>query len=133
MNAGRANYFDNVNILKEFHHLFQLLPFKAQCKNHSFVCLVDNAKTHITNEFSINDFGMKSGIKCPINKLEFINEDNTKKIIKCHDDNGVSKWLLGLANELNIFVSRKCSRQELKLLLSKYVAFEKEKGFVFVN
>ena len=110
-----------------------MLLFKAQYENHNFVCLDDNAKRHTATEFSINDFGMKPGIKCPIDKLEFIDEDNTKKIIKCYDDNGVSKGLLTLANELNIFVPKKCSRQELKLLLSKNVAFKKVKGFVFVN
>ena len=133
VNVGGDNYFDNENILKQFRRFFQLLLFKVQYENYNFVCLVDNAKTHTATEFSINDFAMKPGTKCPIDKLEFIDEENTKKIIKCYDDNGISNGLLALANELNIFVPKKCSRQELKLLLSNHATYKKVKGFVFVN
>ena len=73
--------FDNENVLKQLQRLFQLLPFKVQYENHDFVCLVDNVKTLAATEFSINDFGTKPGTKCPINKLELIDEANTKKII----------------------------------------------------
>ena len=125
MNVEGDNYFDNENLLKQFQRFFQLLPFKVQYENHNFVCLVDNPKTYTVSEFSINDFGMKPGTKCPVDKLEFVDEDSTKKIIKCYDDNGVSKGLLTLANELNMFVPKKCSPLELKLLLSIHIAFKK--------
>ncbi|CAF3626850.1 unnamed protein product [Rotaria socialis] len=46
MNIGGNNYFDNETILKQFERLFQLLYFKVAYKDHEFVCLVDNARTH---------------------------------------------------------------------------------------
>ncbi|CAF4499333.1 unnamed protein product [Rotaria socialis] len=46
MNIGGNNYFDNETILKQFERLFQLSYFKVAYKDHEFVCLVDNARTH---------------------------------------------------------------------------------------
>jgi len=124
INVGGENYFDNQNILSQFQRLFQLLSFKKEYENHHFVCLVDNARTHTAAEFSINDFGMKPGTRCPVDKIDFTDEQNRKHTIECYDDDGNSKGLLALANELNVFVPRKCSLQELKLLLAKHVAFK---------
>ncbi|CAF2069536.1 unnamed protein product [Rotaria magnacalcarata] len=61
MNIGGNNYFDNETILKQFERLFQLLYFKVDYKDHDFVCLVDNARTHTAAEYSVNDFSMKPG------------------------------------------------------------------------
>ncbi|CAF4887447.1 unnamed protein product [Rotaria socialis] len=61
MDIGGNNYFDNETILKQFERLFQLLYFKVAYKDHDFVCLVDNARTHTAAEYSVNDFAMKPG------------------------------------------------------------------------
>ena len=124
INVGGDNYFDNENILSQFKRLFQLLPFKEEYKNHSFVCLVDNTGTRTAAEFSVNDFGMKPGTRCPVDKIDFIDENNKKGIIECYDDDDCSKGLLVLAYELNILVPRKCKLNELKLLLPKHAAFK---------
>ncbi len=80
INVGGEIYFDNQNMLSRFESLFQLLSFKKEYENHRFVCLVDNARTHTAAGFSINDFGMKPGTRCPIDtcQIEFINEKNQK-------------------------------------------------------
>ena len=124
INVGGDNYFDNENILSQFKRLFQLLPFKEEYKNHDFVCLADNARTHTAAEFSVNDFGMKPGTRCPVDKIDYIDENNKKRTIECYDDDGCSKGLLVLAYELNVFVPRKCKLNELKLLLSQQAAFK---------
>jgi len=59
-----TNYFDNETILAQFERFFQLLQFKEEFKNHDFEILVDNATTHTTNPYNINQFakGRKSSI-----------------------------------------------------------------------
>ncbi|CAF1530301.1 unnamed protein product [Rotaria sordida] len=89
--VGGDSYFDNQTVLTQFERLFQLLPFKTEYKNHNFVCLVDNARTHTAAELSVNDFGMKPGTKCPVHQIEFIDEQNMKQIVNCYDANGKSK------------------------------------------
>jgi hypothetical protein len=121
INVGGENYFDNENILHQFKHLFQLLPFKKEYENHEFFCLVDNARTHTATEYSVNDFGMKPGTRYPVDNIDFIDED------------GGSIGLLALAHELNVFVPRKCSLNELKQLLAQHAAFKKvSRVLVFV-
>ena len=61
---------------------------------------------------------MKPGTRCPVDKIDYIDENNKKRTIECYDDDGCSKGLLALAYELNVFVPRKCKLNELKLLLS---------------
>ena len=65
---------------------------------------------------------MKPGTRCPVDKIDYIDENNKKRTIEYYDDDGCSKDLLALAYELNVFVPRKCKLNELKLLLSKHAA-----------
>ena len=81
INVGCENYFGNQTILNQFKRLFQLLPFKEEYKNHSFVCLVDNARTHTAAEFSVNDFGMNSGTRCPVDEIDYIDENKKNKLL----------------------------------------------------
>ncbi|CAF5177645.1 unnamed protein product, partial [Rotaria magnacalcarata] len=122
---GGDNYFNNQGILNEFKRLFQLLPFKKEYKNHNFLCLVDNSRTHIATEIHLNAFGMRSGTRCPVDKIDYIDDNNKKQTIECYDDDdGYSKGLLAIANELDVFVPRKCKLNDLKLLLSQHAAFK---------
>ncbi|CAF2060684.1 unnamed protein product [Rotaria magnacalcarata] len=97
--------------LFQFKRLFQLLPFKNEYKNHNFVCLLDNARTHTAAGMHINDFGMRPGTWCPVDKIDCINENNKKQTIECYDDDGYSKGSLALAYELNVFVPKKFQTQ----------------------
>ncbi len=131
--VGGESYFDNQNVLTQFERLFQLLPFKKEYQNHNFVCLVDNARTHTAAEFSVNDFGMKPDTNCPVDKIDFVDENNQKQTINCRDINGKSKGLLTLAYELNVAVPDKCSLPKLRSLLGEHAAFKKvNRVFVFV-
>ena len=78
INVAGENYFDNQTILSQFKRLFQLLPFREEYQNHSFVCLVDNARTQTAAEFIINDFGMKPGTRCFVDKIDYIDGNNKK-------------------------------------------------------
>ncbi|CAF3413347.1 unnamed protein product [Rotaria socialis] len=90
------------------YRLFQLLPFKNEYKNHNFVCLLDNARTHTAAHMHINDFGMTPGTRCPVDKIDYIDENNKKQTIECYDDDDeYNKGLLALAYELNVFVLKK--------------------------
>ncbi|CAF3256181.1 unnamed protein product [Rotaria sp. Silwood2] len=124
INVGGDNYFYNKSILNQFERLFQLLPFKKEYKNHNFVCLVDNPRTHTATEIHINDFGMRPGTRCPVDKIDYSDENNKKQTIECYDDDGYSKSLLALAYELNVFVPRNCKLNDFKLLLSQHAAFK---------
>ncbi|CAF2060717.1 unnamed protein product [Rotaria magnacalcarata] len=121
---GGDNYFNNQSILNQFKRLFQLLPFKKEYKNHNFLCLVDNSRTYTAAEIHLNAFGMRSGTRCPVDKIDYIYDNNKKQTIECYDDDGYSKGLLTIANELNVFVPRKCKLNDLKLLLSQHAAFK---------
>jgi len=124
LNIGGNSYFDNETILKQFERLFQLLRFKADYKDHDFVCLVDNARTHTAVEYTVDQFAMKPGGRCPVNTIEYVDNQNVKRIINCYDHNGESKGLLKLANELNLHVPPRCKLSELKMIMSEHPAFK---------
>ena len=76
---GVDPYFDNDIILLQFERLFKLIQFKEEYQHHIIEILVDNARTHTTKQYSINDFGKRSGTRCPISIIEYIDEMNTPK------------------------------------------------------
>ena len=124
MNIGGNCYFDNETILKQFERLFQLLYFKVDYNNHDFVCLVDNARTHTAAEYTVDHFAMKPGGRCPVNTIEYVDNQNVRKIINCYDDDGESKGLLKLADELNLHIPQRCKLPELKMIMSEHAAFK---------
>ncbi|CAF3511621.1 unnamed protein product, partial [Rotaria socialis] len=90
--------------------------------------LVDNARTHSAKPFSINDFGKRSGTRCPVASIEYIDEVNNTKTLDCFFQSGLqkgqSKGLLAIALELGFKVSTNCKLEELKILLSCHKAFK---------
>lgn len=124
MNIGGNTYFDNETILKQFERLFQLLYFKRDYKDHDFVCLVDNARTHTAAEYTVNDFAMKPGGRCPVDTIDYVDDQNVIRIINCYDDDGESKGLLKLAQELNLHIPQSCKLPELKVIVSEHAAFK---------
>jgi len=122
--VGGDCYFDNDSILDQFERFFKLSQFKNDYKDHDLVFLVDNARTHTKAEFSLHDFGMKPGTRCPVDHIDYLDERNKKQTIQCYDHNGISKGLLALAYELNVNVPQKCKLDELKTILSNHPAFK---------
>ncbi|CAF4608342.1 unnamed protein product, partial [Didymodactylos carnosus] len=98
-------YMDNELILEQFERLFQMLQFKEEYKTHTIEVLVDNARTHISKEFSVNDFGMKPGTRYGENK-------------------GKSRGLLNIALNLGLKVPLNCKLQQLKELVGQHPAFQ---------
>ena len=68
INGDEQGYFDNQTILAQFEHLFQLLLFKEEYKDHE-IEVVDNATTHSAQEYNVDDFGKEIGIKCSVYAL----------------------------------------------------------------
>ena len=107
-----------------FERLFKLLPFKTAYRKHKFLCLIDNAKTHTKVEISPHHFGMKPGIPCPVDYIDFIDDVNHRRTIECYNDDGTSKGLLAIARELGLATPNECSLSELKAVLWMHNAFK---------
>jgi hypothetical protein len=127
INVGSDMYFDNEIILSQFQRLFQMLEFKTEYKNHQIDILVDNARTHTACQYSIHDFGKSIGTRCPVDVIEY-DEDDVKKTIQCYFHSGPnknkSKGLWEIAKELNIALPSKCSLVQLRELLNRHPAFQ---------
>ena len=92
INVGSGLYMDNELILEQFERLFQMLQFKEEYKTHTIEVLVDNARTHSSKEFSVNDFGMKPGTRCSVQSIEYLDPaTNQQKTINCYFTDGESK------------------------------------------
>ncbi|CAF2556502.1 unnamed protein product [Rotaria sp. Silwood2] len=128
INLGYDVYFDNETILNQFERLFQLLPFKAEYKEHDFEIIVDNARTHSAKEFSLNDFSKGIGTRCRGDSIEFIDDDGKNQRLPCFfssgENKGKSKGLLVLAKELKLDVDNNIKLDDLQRLLSNHSAFK---------
>ncbi|CAF1406848.1 unnamed protein product [Adineta steineri] len=123
-----GGYFDNNAIISQFTRLFKMLPFKIAYANHKIHIIVDNARTHSAKYYSVEDFGMKPGTRCKIDKLCYKDKSSKQQTIDCfftrRSQKGQSKGLLILAKELGINVPPNVKLEELKQLLSLHEAFK---------
>jgi hypothetical protein len=124
---GTDNYFTNDCILSQFQRLFKMLPFKKAFKGHRVELLVDNATTHSTREYSINDFGRGIGTRCPVKTIEWFDSAGKKKKLDCffRDSQGrkKSKGLLVISQELGLNLSHDILLKDLKVELLKHPSF----------
>jgi hypothetical protein len=131
--VGYDGYFDNDAIISQFTRLFKMLPFKRAYQNHSINIIVDNARTHNAKEFSLEGFGMKPETRCPVNQIQYTDENGQQQILDCFftsgKQKGKSKGLLILAEELKIKVPSNVKLAELKRLLSLHKAFQNVRVF----
>jgi len=67
--------------------LFQMIEFCDALKDHDIEILVDNATTHKTKAFNINDFRKGSGYDCLDERIEWFDENNKRKVLECFDEN----------------------------------------------
>ncbi|CAF1572998.1 unnamed protein product, partial [Didymodactylos carnosus] len=125
---GTDNYFTNDVVLEEFERLFKLLPFKKEFKNCKFEVLVDNATTHTTKLCSLSDFPKREGYRCPVDFLEWMDQNGKHQRLSCYYPSdvkeGCSKGLLVIAKELGFDVNEKTKLPELKEKLSTDAAFK---------
>ena len=126
--VGYDRYFDNNAIVSQFTRLFKMLQFKKTYANHSIHVVVDNAKTHTAKEFSLDEFGMKPGTRCPVDQIQYIDDHGQQKTIQCYftsgPSKGKSKGLLKIAKELKISLHDNIKLKELKELLGRHKAFQ---------
>ena len=134
INIGTDLYFDNDTILSQFERLFRMVQFKTEYKNHHIDILVDNARTHTARQHSIHDFGKNINTRCPVDQIEFSDENGVKQSIHCYIESGPnknkSKGLLEIAKELNVPVPPKCKLDQLRNLLGHHPAFQNVSGSV---
>ena len=127
-NIGTDAYFDNDTILEQFERLFQLLEFKQEYKHHQVEIIVDNARTHTTKAYSLQEFGKSSSTRCPVEQIEYVDENGSKTVIDCYFKKGPykdpSKGLAELARELGVQLPPKAKLDEIRQELSKHPAFQ---------
>ena len=128
INIGTDAYFDNDTILDQFERLFQMLEFKQEYKNNQIEIIVDNARTHTTKSYSLQEFGKNIGTRCPVKQIEYLDENSVIKVIDCffqHGENkGISKGLVELCKELGVQLPSKVKLEEIREILSKHRAFQ---------
>ena len=128
INVGEQGYFDNGTILAQFEHLFQLVGFKEEFKGHEIEVVVDNVRTHSAREYNISDFGKKTGTKCPVDAIEYVDKQGNVVSVSTYFGSGESKrkskGLLKVANELQVPVDPTIKLSELRKILTKHPAFQ---------
>ena len=81
-----------------------MLEFKQEYKDHRIEIIVDNARTHTTKSYSLQDFGKNIGTRCPVEQIEYIDENGVTKVIDCYfkegENKGKSKGLVELSKDL---------------------------------
>ncbi|CAF4423418.1 unnamed protein product [Rotaria socialis] len=138
-------YFDNDAGISQFTRLFKMLPFKEAYKNHLINIVVDNTRTDSAKEFSLENFGMKLGTRCPVDQIKYTDDKGQQQKLDCYfttgKNMGKSKGLQILAEELKIKVPAKVTLKDLKQLLSSHNAFQnhiahksaKSKTYIFLT
>ena len=90
--------------------------------------VVDNARMHNAKEFSLDEFGMKPGTRCPVDQIQYIDDHGQQKTIQCYftsgPSRGKSKGLFKIAEELKISLHENIKLKELKELLGRHKAFQ---------
>ncbi|CAF3858213.1 unnamed protein product, partial [Rotaria sp. Silwood1] len=117
IHVGSDAYFDNSTILAQFERLFKLLKFKECFNNHKIEIIVDNARTHSARAYSLSDFGKGISTRCPVDRLEWVDENGATQSLSCYfehgSNRGKSKGLFQIAVELNCNPSPKAKLTEL--------------------
>lgn len=128
INIGTDAYFDNDTILEQFERLFQMLEFKQNYKGNQIEIIVDNARTHTTKAYSLQEFGKNIGTRCPVEKIEYVDENGATKVVDCYFKYGVnkdkSKGLVELCKELGVQLPAKVKLDKIREILSKHRAFQ---------
>ncbi|CAF3861221.1 unnamed protein product, partial [Rotaria sp. Silwood1] len=127
INIGTDAYFDNDTILGQFERLFQMLEFKQEYKDNQIEIIVDNARTHTAKSYSLQDFGKNVGIRCPVEQIEYIDENGATKVVDCYFKGGEnkdkSKRLVELCKDLGVQLPAKIKLDEICEILSAHRAF----------
>lgn len=72
-------YFNNETILKQFERLFKLSKFKTAFEGKQLQILVDNATTHSTKAYDVQQFNKKPGTYYPHSKIIWKEDEDGKR------------------------------------------------------
>ena len=133
LEPGKDIYIDNEVIMQQFERLFILLKYKKSFANADIEILVDNARTHSAKQYDLMNFNKFDSIKkAPYQNIEWLENDETRKIDCTYDDeNGLRKCkgLFSISKELNLIPAdahtsdKQYSLPILRQILSKHKAF----------
>ena len=133
INIGTDADFGNDTILRQFERLFQMLEFKKEYKDNQIEIIVDNARTHTTKSYSLQEFGKSIGTRCPVEQIEYVDENGTTKVVDCYFKEGVhkgkSKGLIELCKDLGVQLPAKIKLDEIIKILSTHRAFHNVSGY----
>ena len=105
-----------------------LLPFKKDFKDHAIAVVVDNASTHSAREYSVNDFSKGIDTKCPVDVIEYVDNQGKLVSVPCYftrgKHRGKSKGLVELAKDPNVPIRPSMKLPEIRALLSSHPAFQ---------
>ena len=128
IHIGTDAYFNNDTILGQFERLFQMLEFKQEYTDNQIEIVVDNARTHTTKSYSLLDFGKNVGTRCPVEQMEYVDENGATKVIDCYfkggENRGKSKGLVELCKDLGVHLPAKIKLDEIRDILSQHRAFQ---------
>ena len=128
INIGTDTYFDNDTILSLFERLFQMLEFKQAYKGHQIDIIMDNARIHTTEMYSLQDFRRSIGAQCPTEKIEYVDENGVRQVIDCYfkqgPHKGKSKGFVEICKDLGVKLPNKAKLAEIYEKLAKHPAFQ---------
>ena len=105
-----------------------MIEFKQDYKGNQIEIIVDNARTHTTKSYSLEDFGKNVGTRCPIEQIEYVDENGSTKVIGCyfkHEENeGKSKGLVELCKDLGVQLLPQIELDRIREILSEHRAFQ---------
>jgi predicted house-cleaning noncanonical NTP pyrophosphatase (MazG superfamily) len=68
-----------------------MLEFRQEYKDNQIEIIGNNTRTHTTKAYSLQEFGKNIGTRCPVEKIEYADENNATKIIDCYFNGGQIK------------------------------------------
>ena len=84
--------------------------------------------TLITKAYSLQEFGKTIGTRCPVERIDCVDENSATKTIDCYLKQGPyrkqSKGLVELAKELGVQLPDKVKLDEIREILSRHRAFQ---------
>ncbi|CAF1567259.1 unnamed protein product [Didymodactylos carnosus] len=127
INIGTDAYFDNDTILGQFERLFQMREFKQEYKDNQVEIIVGNARTHTAKSYSLQDFGKNVDTRCPVEQIEYVDENGVAKVVDCYfrggENKDKSKGLVELCKDLGVQLPAKIKLDEIGEILSRHRAF----------
>ncbi|CAF4508624.1 unnamed protein product, partial [Didymodactylos carnosus] len=81
-----------------------------------------------TKSYSLQEFGKNIGTRCPVEQIEYVDENGVPKVIDCcfkgGENKGKSKGLVELCKDLGVQLLAQIELDEIRDMLSRHRAFQ---------